>query len=113
VECPDAKRQTLRERSRLEYRQVVTAPSGKRYIVAASPRSLAQEPDQWPLPWPVVLVWVAIQQLVLKARRQPGWQVKVIPAWEPNHARIVARASKTDAIRRADAEASALTTGAA
>ena len=61
-----------------------------------------------PLPWPILLGWVAVRQFVFVVRREPSWQVEVIPAWEPNGARIVALASKADAIRRVDREAVAV-----
>jgi hypothetical protein len=113
VEQPNPRGTALRERFRLEYKQVVTTPSGKRLIVAASPRSLAGQPDYWPLPWPILLGWIAIRQFVLMVRHQPGWQVEVTSAWEPDRARVVAKTSKVDAIRRVDSEASALTRGTA
>jgi hypothetical protein len=91
----------------------VTTPSGERLVVAASPRSLAGEPDYWPLPWPILLGWMAIRQFALMVRHQPGWQVEVTPGWEPNRARVVAKTSKADAIRRMDSEASALARGTA
>lgn len=105
VERTNARGNALRERFRLEHRQVVTTPSGGRLVVVASPRSLAGDLLDWPLPWPILLAWVAICQFVFLVRRQPGWQVEVIPAWETNCARVVAKASKADAIRRADREA--------
>jgi hypothetical protein len=103
----DARGQGLRERFRIEYRQTVTTPSGNRFVVSASPRTLGGEPDQWPLPWPM-LAWAGIRQLVLIVRRQPRWRVAITPAWEPQNARIVATGSKLYAFQRADAEAAAL-----
>ena len=107
VKGTDARANALRERFRLEHRQVVTTPSGQRLVVVASPRGLAGDLLDRPLPWPVLLGWVAIRQFVFVVRRQPGWQVEVAPAWDPSGARVVSMASKADAIRRADREAAA------
>ena len=107
VKRTNARGNTLHERFRLEHRQVVTTPSGERLVVVASPRSLVGDLLDRPLPWPILLRRVAIRQFVFVLRRQPGWQVEVTPAWEPNCARVVAKASKADAIRRVDREAAA------
>ena len=104
----NARGTALRERFRLEYRQVVATPSGKRLVVVASPRSLAGDQLDRPLPWPSLLGRIAVRQFVFVVRRQPSWQVEVIPAWDPTRARVVALASKADAIRRAAREAVAV-----
>lgn len=104
---PDARR-PLRQRVRLEYRQVVTTPSRARFVVKASPRSLAGEPDQWPMPWFAVLAWVAVRQVALMIRRQPRWQVEVAPVLDPNAARIVMTGSRVDALQRVTTEVSRL-----
>jgi hypothetical protein len=111
VDRAEAQGQTLRGRFRLEHRRVVTTPSGKRFVVTATPRSIAGDPEFWPLPWPILFGWVTIRQCALWVRRQPGWQVEVTPAWEPEGSRIVARTSRADAIRRVDIEVSALAGG--
>lgn len=92
----------------MEHRQVVTTQSGQRVVVTASHRSLDGDAAYWFLPWPVLLAWVAIRQLGFVLRRQPRWQVEVTPAWEPKRVRVIAKASKAEAIRIADSEASAL-----
>lgn len=101
----------LPERFRLEHRQVVTTSSGKRFVVRASPRALAGDPEWWPLPWPLVLVWVVLCQVTFVVRREPGWRVDVAPAGQQDSGRLVVRATRAEAFRRADAEASALAQG--
>lgn len=66
VERPDANGQTLLEKFRLEYRKVVTTPSGKRFVVTAHPRSLAADLD-YLLPWPILLSSIAIRRVDAEA----------------------------------------------
>lgn len=112
VRDSDARRETLRQRLRLDYRQVATTPSGKRFVVTASRRSLPGDSSLLFLPLPVLLGWAAVKQFFIVIRRQPRWKVEVFPAWEPSSTRIIVTASKAEAIRRADVEALTLTRGA-
>jgi hypothetical protein len=98
---------------RLDYRRRVTTPQGKELVIRARREidSETTDPLAVPLPWFIIVPWMAIREAKNHSEHEHRWVVDVYPRWESSKAKPVGAGTKAEALDLVDAETQRLRQG--